>query len=367
MAGNTGKLTLPLVVLMFSVQNCSSWFIADPETRPNLLVYFIRCVPVSVVFTIISLVPPYGVAVPGVLFRGKPLLYSAWCGLGYPFLSFLLRKMALTYFISYALKQVEIGRMQSRGVIPFIATVSFGIGLSLMYGNTMLLYLSENVLYAILSSLCAIFTEVAGKIYAVIAIVSASKLERKIRKMKNSAKGSETIKEGNGRVVGGAAEEFDAESDAEVERKSKDALANQLVLCAVRWTNEIVAEKVCIVICGLTSAFFSESPHSKTTLLMFTLVFIATEFLADALLVWVLVRFFDVPFLKLPREEFAWLDKEFWVGTLEIALVALAGSVAFLHGLGSAREWFPDVDNVVGGLNSTMNATNVTLGDLEGL
>jgi hypothetical protein len=72
---------------------------------------------------------------------------------------------------------------------------------------------------------------------------------------------------------------------------------------------------------------------------MFAAIFIVTEFVADALLVYLLVEYFEVPMLRLPAEKFEWRSGEFWMGVMEIALVPIFCACIFLHAYLSATEW----------------------------
>ncbi len=297
--GSTGLFTTLLVGLMVTLQN---WFsiILKPRPRPNPLLFFITRIPIATVMTVLAFIPPYAVAIPGVLLSERPLVYSAWCGIGYPFLAFLLRKYVLAFFIGMAMDHVKEGRLLAAGAIPFIATVAFMIATSLMFGNVMLLCLSESIGFALLSSTASIFTETIGKIYTVMVITKQDKLTEKAkRKLRKAA-----YKVG---VVGDSEaddEVADAEAEAAEETRRREKIEDTLTLCAVRWTNEIVAEKVCIIVCAFVTAFFTDSLHSGWTIVQFTLVFLATELFADALLVYVLVKYFDVPILRLPRDRF---------------------------------------------------------------
>jgi hypothetical protein len=99
--GDTGKYTVPLSFLMMHIQCCSRWFIY-PSPRPNPVKFVFSFIPLSSVYIILAFLPPYAVALPGKLLANHPNAYTAWCGVGYPIFSFLLRKAVLNYFISYS-------------------------------------------------------------------------------------------------------------------------------------------------------------------------------------------------------------------------------------------------------------------------
>jgi hypothetical protein len=343
-AAATTYTTTPLVTLMFALASTSQWINEEVSPRPNLLAYFLQCVPSALVCTIAAFLPPYAVAVPGVaLGTENPVGYSVWCGIGFPVLSLILRILIMNYNSNFASKLVMNGDMEPSGVIPYLSTTSFTLGTSLMFGNTMLLYLSKNVHYATTSSAFAILTEVAGKVYAVNVILNKTKVKRKIKKktrrVKAIAKGVASTATSAGDKNDGAGvttgSSVAAAEKAEDERKQEE----QLLMFSIRLHNEIIAEKVCIILGAVINGFFVTTPHSGETMALYTVIFFFTELIADAVLVYVLVEYFALPMLKLPAENFLWRSGEFWSGVVEVALVPVMGTFFFLHAFLTANEW----------------------------
>jgi hypothetical protein len=321
--GDTSFLTAPLIILMFSISACTEWIFEAPP-RPNILSYFISCVPTALVCTTATFIPPFAVAIPGIALSDVPLLYSSWCGIGFPILSLAIRIFVMNYYSNYANIKVKNNQMQSSEVIPFLSTASFCTSLSLMFGNTMLLYLSKDVSYAFTSSTFAILTEVAGKAYSVYMILNKAKLLREMRKKAS-------------KVVGYNID--DAASEAAEKAENKNKQEELLLMFSVRLNNEIVAEKVCIILCAVVSAFFVQTPHSGATIALYAVIFFLTELIADALLIYVLVEYFAVPMLRLPAEKFEWRSGEFWNSVLEVSLVPVMGTCFFLNAFLSAKKW----------------------------
>ena len=81
--------------------------------------------------------------------------------------AFVVRKIIITYYTNIALKLVAEGRMTPEEVVPLISRVSFNISTSLIYGNAVLLFMSDNFELAALSSVVSIFVETGGKMYVV--------------------------------------------------------------------------------------------------------------------------------------------------------------------------------------------------------
>jgi hypothetical protein len=131
----------------------------------------------------------------------------------------------------------------------------------------------------------------------------------------------------------------DASSEAAEEAKNRKKQEELLIMFSVRLNNEIVAEKVCIVLCAVVNAFFVPTPHSAATIALFAVIFFFTELIADALLVYVLVEYFALPMLRLPAEKFEWRSGEFWKSVLEVSLVPVVCAFFFLAAFLFADKW----------------------------
>jgi hypothetical protein len=139
---------------------------------------------------------------------------------------------------------------------------------------------------------------------------------------------------------------------------------------ALRWSNEIVCEKCCIIAGSFVSKVLIDSPHSTAELILITVVFVLTELLADALLVYSMNRWFGVPFLRLPMESNP-KSKGFWEEVQLTALCIGTGSFVFKSIYETVLLMFPKAADAAldamlnGTLNATLsvalNATNGTL------
>jgi uncharacterized membrane protein len=337
--GDTGYLTAPLIAAMFSLSGSSKWLYES--SRPNPLIFYLKRIPTAVVCTILSLLPPYAVAVPGISLSSKPIAYTMWCGFGFPFLSFLMRLFIMNYFSNYAKKLVKSGRMSQDRVVPFLSTISFGTCTSLMFGNTILLYLSQDIKYASMSSAFAILTELVGKIYTCILIDNKKKVKKKIRGKVSRLKvrTAKVAAMATGTPDSGASDSLSSDSLASSDSHDS-AVSDSKIMFAVRVTNEIVSEKVCIIVCGIVTLFFVDTPHSGLTITVFAFIFLLMELIGDAIVVYVLDSYFDIPILRLPVERFEWDNVEFLRYGLEISLVPVIGAFFFLNAYMEASVWF---------------------------
>jgi hypothetical protein len=334
--GDTGAFTIPLVAAMLAMSNSTEWFVIKERPRPSALDFFLSCVPVSIVLIIMCYVPPYTVAIPGRLLRDHPKTYTAWTGVGFPLLAIAIRTSMLMYVSQFGADKVKSGRWTPKDAMKFFSTISFAISTSLLFSNITLMFLSKNKEYAAVSGLVSVVTEVAGKIYAVWVLPRKLKLKLKLkRSVTRKIGGKKKMKEKRGEEV----EEGEDGGDEEMRKMLEDALT----ICGIRWTNELVAEKCCILVCSFASRMLIESPHSLVDHVIITLIFVACEVIADALLVHVLGKFWGVPFLRLPRDH-GMGDGKYWMDALLVGTVVSGAAFFFVHSHGAAEEWFPEVN-----------------------
>ena len=89
---------------------------------------------------------------------------------------------------------------------------------------------------------------------------------------------------------------------------AKNLLAEDTL--AARWSQDIVAEKSCILVAAFIYLFDLLGTASTRDLLEITVIFYGFEIVTDVLLVYVLDKYFDLPFLRLPRKNLKDLVKE---------------------------------------------------------
>jgi hypothetical protein len=202
----------------------------------------------------------------------------------------------------------------------------------------MLLYLAEDVGYALLGSVASIFAEVAGKVYAVWAVYKTEQVKRILRLQ---------LAGGHGDEVGD-------------EELTEEYWEDIRAMMALRWTNEIVCEKCCIVVGAFVTKVLIDSPRTTEEQIVIMLVFLATEFVADVLLVYCLDRWFAVPFRRMPLAS-ELKSPEFWEGVKLTASVLCVGSFIFKHAFDTAFEWFPGAVDAVASGALGGNATSIAL------
>ncbi len=119
---------------------------------------------------------------------------------------------------------------------------------------------------------------------------------------------------------------------------------------AVRWNNEIIAEKCSIITGGYVSKVIVKSPHSLKTQIVLAVIFYITEFVADTLTVLFMDKWYGVPFLRLPRESNLW-TKKYWLELLLISMIMVSATLEFYFAYETTRGLSPDV--IEGGENTT--------------
>jgi hypothetical protein len=401
--GDVGAFCAPLVCLMLVGATSSSYPI-EPSPKESFAKYVLSTLPMSIVFTLCAFPPAYAVAIPGQMLSDSPAWYTAWCGIGYPMFAFLFRKAMLSYFIADARKSVKAGKMTPEGLVPYISNVSFNLSAALMFGNIMLMYLSSSKRFALISSLTSVFTEISGKIYAVwatrqamaqylIAVRRNSALMAKMLVKANTepgVRGAIHVKNDGSRIVELMAREMELteklqnrdqlivmlqqeverlggdvnlpreksgvleEVDENDEKFSEEYWKEIQTMFALRWNNEIIAEKASIATAAYATKLIVASPHSTTDQIMIFLIFAVCELVADTLLVYCLDKYYGIPFLRLPISDLR--DEEYWLGVVKSTLTVVMVGFYFHHAHESSLQWFPR--GVVPGL---LNATNATV------
>jgi hypothetical protein len=144
--GDASYFALPLATLMFSLA-ATSGYLVDPHIRTtngSLLAYYRGNLLIAVVLNLSAGVPAFGIAIPA-LFIKDPLVYTLWCGMGYPFLAFLVKKSVLSFLINHTRKSVNQGNSSPHNIMKLISSISFNVSVNIMTGNVILLYMSETL------------------------------------------------------------------------------------------------------------------------------------------------------------------------------------------------------------------------------
>ena len=62
--------------------------------RKGFVRYAVSKIPIPLVSLLVGMVPAFGVTFPAFLLKDRPLLYAVFCGLGFPVLAFVVRKVS---------------------------------------------------------------------------------------------------------------------------------------------------------------------------------------------------------------------------------------------------------------------------------
>jgi hypothetical protein len=354
--GNTGAYTTPLVALMIVTYNAAGWPY-EPRPRPNILKYYLQFFPVAIFLTFLLFLPKYAVALPGRLLANHPVAYTLWTGVGFPLFSFVVRKIALSYLINLARRNVESGRIAPEDSLTWISAASLNVSTTLLFGNIMLLYLADDVGYALLGSVASIFIEVGGKLYVIWSTEKSIKMYLGARGISRTVIAAQAEPGVNGAMRSNTS----AGDGPPDERLSEVYWEDVRAMMALRWTNEIVCEKCCIIVGAFVTKVLIESPRTTEEQIVIMLVFLVTEFVADLLLVYCLDRWFAVPFRRMPLS--GKLKSPEFCNDVKLTVLCIGcGSFIFKHAFDTALEWFPDaVDAAAAGGALGVNATSIAL------
>jgi hypothetical protein len=126
------------------------------------------------------------------------------------------------------------------------------------------------------------------------------------------------------------------------EKKTPEYWAENLAMLAIRWSQEIVVEKSCILYGAVATMLINavKSPHSKTVQLQLLAIFYGCELVADLLFVFVLDGWFSVPLLRIPQPPVR--TKQFWKDAAQGVLPLLSCLFPLLYAHPSVPQWIGD-------------------------
>lgn len=295
-----GQFGIAVGFALYYATICSGY---AADSKPGLRGFLRWCgkaLPMVFMLMASGAVPAWGTTIPAVLFQDEPTAYILWCGLGYPGLSFLVRKAFLGWVFSGMMRQIKEGAMTYEQFHYVVPAVTFCTGSMLMFGNVILMYTGESVRVCISSALVSIATEIAGKVYVVFAM-----------KRMFSLKGT-----------------------------AKEEIEDAFAMLATRWTQEIIVENGCIVLSCWLSRQFSVvgSDRSWSDQLYIFAVFFACEVVADGAVVYGLDRWLGVPFLRVPLPSLR--EKSRFAETLTSMLTLFGVILCFKYAHHSTNQWF---------------------------
>ncbi|GMI22130.1 hypothetical protein TeGR_g4433 [Tetraparma gracilis] len=287
------------------------------------------------------------------------------------------------------------GKMSTEAMVKGIKSSSFAISVMVLEGNIMLLYLSQDLKYAAIASIISIFTETAGKAYVVRS--TQALIDKHIKKgiKKGSTATAAAMVDalliagnegGVNSAMGMAAEagvvpellarnEVLSKEKAELVREkamlemveeelSKIVVelgeankrlggdwdeANILAMLAIRWSQEIIVEKTCIIYGAVATMLIDavKSPHSKTVQLQLLAIFYSCEFVADFMFVFVMDGRFSVPLLRIPQPSVR--SKQFWKDAAQGVFPLLSCLFPLIYAHHSVTQWIGDGGGAGGG------------------
>ncbi|GMI36875.1 hypothetical protein TeGR_g6668 [Tetraparma gracilis] len=238
---------------------------------------------------------------------------------------------------------------------------------------------SPDISFAIIGACFSIVTEVAGKMYVVYGTQKLLKdYKKKIEKGSKVGRAFVRVQAepGIARVVVSKREtEEDAgrdentdqaevgvqspaeEKDGDVPSEDEDELwlenwHDSLTMLGIRWSREIVVEKITIIFAAFltisdTVGIAKIEGRTLGVQLALLCVFLGTELIADALLVYALDRWYNVPFLRIPRPSVrSWV---FWTETVNTTIppVGVMLYFAYAYAQHSTNIWL-GVDTIGG-------------------
>ena len=295
---------IPLGMWMSSIMNSFSWGLAIAALYPVMKTTdsFLKSALDSQVFAFVihqsTFIYGWIFVVPVLtleqLDKKKTLSFFTGCAL--PFVCFVYRKAMITWIYKVCKKMVKNGTLSKEKFWPHFSFLCKVMSIVVKFPTVTLMYANKDKRYAIFAAALNNMTEIAGKVYAIHTLdktledyfvaLSKSESKRTVTDIFNMA----TQEAGVHATIG----DLSAANRALYEAKKKELLKT----IAVSWQAEFVAEKSCILLGGVTHLFVfiseGEDPDYYATAEL-TAIFSAFEGVTDAIIAYIVVRFYNMP------------------------------------------------------------------------
>ena len=133
------------------------------------------------------------------------------------------------------------------------------------------------------------------------------------------------------------------------EKMTPEYWAEILAMLAIRWSQEIIVEKTCIIYGAVATMLIDavKSPHSLLVQLQLLAIFYGCEIFADLLFVFVLDGRFSVPLLRIPQPSVR--SKQFWKDAAQGVLPLFGPLFGLTYAHHSVTQWIGDGGGAGGG------------------
>jgi uncharacterized membrane protein YgcG len=133
------------------------------------------------------------------------------------------------------------------------------------------------------------------------------------------------------------------------EKMTPEYWAENLAMLAIRWSQEIIVEKTCIIYGAVATMLIDavKSPHSLLVQLQLLAIFYGCEIFADLLFVFVLDGRFSVPLLRIPQPSVR--SKQFWKDAAQGVIALLGCLFPLIYAHHSVTQWIGDGGGAGGG------------------
>jgi hypothetical protein len=281
---------------------------------------FVGAFITPLVICILGLVPPFIQTLSVHLLSEKyPVINALVTGVCFPGFEFMIRKAALTYFANEFQAKCDAGAISASVMARAFQKTCFVVSTQLLFSTVTLMYLNTTWELSLLSSSSSILIEVCGKLW--VCFITNRRMgayiKKKLTSMSTSANEAYEATEAN-----------DADDADEEGGETDERWRNFLDLMAMRWGEEIIAEKICIVVGAVVAHLFLDVTLTAGALSVIFACFFCNEQIADTALVGSLDKFYNVPFLA--RELESIYQKRTVEDGIFMGLTCLAGTTG-LH------------------------------------
>ena len=346
--GKTGVASIPLAFLVLAITMSSSYFYERLKgIETSVKREFGSGFLIAFVVLVAMLAPTFAVFLPVFLLRvGHPTWNIFVSGVAFPSFTFVLRKLLLGFGLDQIKQRIERGEMHVNQAMSFYVIESKMVSTAITLANIASLYFSKTMTGCVTAASLSIATEVLGKMYVALstregvdAYRVAAAAKRRIMDFRTTGK-----EEGGGKTAAGEGEAAAAAAAAAetttttmtttttttttTAEKGKD-WDFIMGMLAARWESDNVAEKSAILFAAFLIWLFKLSDMHTVELLQICAIFFVGETLTDVIVVFVLSKYFRVPFLRLPAKALEDVVIETMAVSFMSTGIALLFSVAF--------------------------------------
>ena len=163
-SGEVRAAGIPVALVCWALSIDSAWFYT--REKHTFISNSIKSGIFVIVCAVMNFLPSFTVLIPvHYLAANHPYWNIVVSGIGFPALTFVLKKLCLSYLLGLIQEKAENGDVPVDEVLTSYTANSKVVSICLMLGNIVMMYLSTSKRACLLSALFSVVTELGGKTY----------------------------------------------------------------------------------------------------------------------------------------------------------------------------------------------------------